>query len=181
VIKTLLFGFRDSLREIPMFSIFDIGGNMFEMVRNLCVGLSNKLETWTERRHQRKLELIEAKTASRFAKQEMKEKTAWRKQFGKAVAVARETKALESKTIALKVGLGLVGLFTILTLVGIAIDNAWLWTLCPWLAFLSWRVQANFKRQPADRRPFLKVLMLRMSALWIGSWLIFLIANLTRR
>ena len=62
---------------------------MFEMVRNLCVGLSNKLETWTERRHQRKLELIEAKTASRFAKQEMKEKAAWRKQFDKAAAAAR--------------------------------------------------------------------------------------------
>ena len=192
---------------------------MFERIRNFCGGLFEKLDIWTERHHQRKLELIEAKAASYSAKQAMKEKAAWRKQFGKAVAaarrmriarqilqgikrtlatagqlykeaeerwqswwfarkVARETKILEGRKTAPKVGLELAVLFLLATLVGVGIETYYPWTRKFWphtmilslCCFYLGRLLRKREIFPALRRAFLNPLTIAWFMAWLGYY-----------
>jgi|SRR3989344_8066982 len=114
----------------------------------------------------------QAKAYAKAVKAELRERKATQKNWLLKLDPFRRIKKWGPILVVALVGL---------MLIGIALDNIWLWTLCPWLVILSWRFYSNSKKEPGDRRTFLKVFMPRMSALWIGSWLIFLIANLTRR
>jgi hypothetical protein len=67
--------------------------------------------------------------------------------------------------------------FAIAGLVGVGLGNAWIWTICLWLAFVSGRA-ANLDRRGLLRAKWKWAVYPRLSTIIVGSWLIFLIARI---
>ena len=78
------------------------------------------------------------------------------------------------------IGLLLLIVFTILTLVGVAIDNPWIWTISPWGIVLSARL-CSFTRKNRLPGELQRMMLPRWTTAVVGSWLIFLVTYFTRR
>ena len=74
----------------------------------------------------------------------------------------------------------LTAAFGFATLLGIALHITWMWTLFPWLMILAFRFRSFAKAKKLVRKNFPRVLLPRLSTLWLGIWAIFVIASLTR-
>jgi hypothetical protein len=81
-------------------------------------------------------------------------------------------------------GLGTIGIivFALLTAVGIAMDNTWIWTISLWGLFLAWRLRHFQTRHRRGRGPlpWRRMIMPRLTTAIVGTWLVILLAALTR-
>lgn len=71
--------------------------------------------------------------------------------------------------------------FFIFTLVGVAKDNAWIWSISPWAALVSLRIRSFAKKGKLSRDNIYRMLMPRLTLAWAGSWLACLLIFLFGR
>lgn len=76
--------------------------------------------------------------------------------------------------------LALAILFAVLTLIGVAKHWTWLWTICPYLTWISIRFRSFAKTGQAGRQPpqrdISKIMMPMRSTAWVGVWLIYVLS-----